>query len=130
MSKPNNTALIANLKGCRCIFKRQNFIRQVRVKTVELFDWGARFSFETVPAAGFGSDGPANLTVTSCWEYLSISKKALFFAALAGWVLVTRTDLVEKIASFAGEATSEVDLRVHVNRLAFSSAGDEPGGVH
>lgn len=110
-------AVLNSLAGRLCIYKEKRFVRLVRMAEIKVDDWGARFTFEIVPAQGFDPDKRSTFTASASWEILAVSGRAVY-AIYVSWILVVRPDLVERIRSLAAQGKSGFELLQHINKLA------------
>jgi hypothetical protein len=116
----DHAALLA-VQGRQCIYKERTFIRFVRVIDVTLDDWGAQLTLEILPAPSFEDSGRTPFCASGVWEVLEASDRYVFTRGL--WLLVVRSDLVDRIKALAPETPNAVLLMQRINKVVFELAG-------
>ena len=112
----NRKALPA-LRGRLCVYNESYHVKLVSVADVAINSWGAFFALQELAAPGFEPLDLGAFQVSSRWEGLSISERAVVASGRIWWLL-TRPELVQQIAAAAERGESGLDLVRRVHELA------------
>ncbi len=124
MTKQEDDAFVfRSLKDCLCVYKERDFIRLVRVAKIDIDDWGVRFKFRIVPAPGFDLDHVDSFSASASWKVISHSD-GWVSGMYVGWILVVRTDLVDRITTAAANGMTGVALMNSINGLSLKTMID------
>ena len=118
MNRAKEIATINHIVGQACIFKEKLFIRHVKVTEVAVDDWGARLHLEVLETPGFKSELFSTLNVSASWDIIGVSERSIG-ASYVSWLLIIRSDLVERVLLFAQQPHDEHDLMNYINKAAY-----------